>query len=146
MQKGFVLLANIYDLKLAIYEIARKDVTPSVGLVALTGKTFPVVPRGDEIEQDLPTIAMSVTSAPVSNQTPKKRLARVNFDIRVKEDDADGLEETIADRMESQFINSAFTIEGLDVRPRELDRLDLTQLAPDGEIRKAVDYHMELTT
>jgi len=139
-------LANIHDLKLAIYEIARKDTVATVGLVDLTGKTFPVVPRGGEIDKDLPTVAMFVTSAPVSSQTPKKRLARVNLDIRVKEDDVDGLEETIADRLEFLLNNAAFTTEGLDVKPRELDRLDLTQLAPDGEVRKGVDYHMELTT
>jgi hypothetical protein len=140
------VLANIYDLKLAIYEIARKDTTPTVGLVALTGKTVPVVPRGTEIEQDLPTVAMFVTSAPISTKTPEKRLARVNFDIRVKEDDADGLEETIADRLRSLMTYTGLAAEGLDVSPRELDRFDLTQLAPNGEVRKGVDYHMELTT
>lgn len=139
-------LANTYDLKLAIYEIARQDTVATVGLVDLTGKTIPVVPRGDEIEQDLPTIAMFVTSAPVSAKTPERRLARVNFDIRVKEDDVDGLEETIADRLRSLLTFTGLAAEGLDVAPRELDRFDLTQLAPDGEIRKGVDYHMELTT
>lgn len=139
-------LPNVYDLKLAIYEIARKDTVASVGLVDLTGKTFPVVPRGDEIDQDLPTVAMFVTSAPISTKTPEQRLARVNFDIRVKESDADGLEETIADRLRTLMTFSGLSAEGVDVAPRELDRFDLSQLAPDGEIRKGVDYHMELTT
>lgn len=139
-------MPNVHDLKLAIYEIARKDTTPTVGMVDLTGKTIPVVPRGTEIEEDLPTVAMSVTSAPIGNHTPEKRLARVNFDIRVKENDADGLEETIADRLKTILTHNALSAEGVDVRARELDRLDLSQLAPNGEVRKAVDYHMELTT
>ncbi len=135
-------MANVHDLKVAIYEIARLDAT----LVTLTGQTFPVVARGNEGDQELPKIGLHVTSSPISNQTPKMRICRVNFDIRVDEEAADGLEETIADRMEAIFDYNAFAAQGLDVAPRELDRFDLSQLAPEGEIRKGVDYHMELTT
>ena len=134
---------NEYDLILAIMEVGRGDTVPDVGLVALTGKTVPIVRWRDlvQIVNKPPIVAAQVFSADRSSGAPEKLLCGVQFDAIVLHG-SEGLESQMADRIEEIMTVTTLLAEGLDVQ------VDVRQRRPldfeEGRRRIEMDFDMAM--
>jgi hypothetical protein len=134
---------NEYDLILAIMEVGRGDTAPGVGLVALTGKTVPIIRWRDlvQIVNEPPIVAAQIFSADRNSGAPEKLLCGVQFDAIVPHG-SEGLESQIADRIETIMTVTNFLAEGLDVE------IDVRQRRPldfeEGRRRIEMDFDMAM--
>lgn len=127
----------------AILDIGRADIAPTVSLVALTGDANPIRRWKDLADAPTQGIAVQFVSGPPNEGAPEKQIGVWRFDSFVPEG-AEGLESTLLDRLHTVLTQQALQTEGLDCSVRRLVRRDNTALASNGR-RMTQDYRLSLT-
>lgn len=135
-------MAGFHELYVATIALGRADVGAG-SLTVLTGQTRPIVRWGDPVERAIPRIAVRFIDAPRRRGIPDGWDVLGQFDILVPKE-SDGLESTLADRLEVVLTCKAFKTKSVNTTARERRRSDTTELAEAGEVRLTVDYEFRL--
>lgn len=135
-------MAGYHDLYVATLALGRADVGAG-SLTVLTGQTRPIVRWGDPVPRSAPRIAVRFFDAPRRRGIPDGWDVQGQFDIVVPKE-SDGLDSTLADRLETVLTCKAYATQSVDTTARERRRSDTTELAEAGEVRLTVDYEFRL--
>jgi len=133
-------VANENDLWNACVALAEAD-TGGGGLVALSGKSNPLVQWGDSGMNSRPIVAGQLSPVRPRSPTGTHLNVSARFSAFVDGDDA-GLETDLLDRLEAILTQPAFDAQGLDVAVVSRGRRDLAPLE-QGSRRKDLELLLE---
>ena len=133
---------NEWDVWTALYEVCKADTTATIGLVALTGKTYPLLRWGDRGMNSMPIIVGYFPTATPTRGPKDALMLSLQLDCYSETDNA-GKAWKIADRIEAVFTNvnmkSTARTNPVDVIPYLRSRRDLPEL-DEGRMRVMMEW------